>query len=1201
MPYDAFISYSHAADGKLAPAVQKGLQYLAKPWYRLRNLSVFRDKSNLSATPSLWASIETALSEARFFVLFASPESAVSPWVKKELEFWKNNKPLENLLIVQTSGEISWDSNTSDFDWSRTNAISDVLAGYFKDEPFYIDLAWANSEDDVSLRNPRFQTEVARLASPIHGRQLDEMVGEDLRQHKRTVRLVRIVVVALLMLLLVAVSGGYFAYMQKLQAERQTRQAFARELAMRSQTIARDEPELALQLARNAVQGTYTADQEVVPEAESVLYELLSSANVLGELQPPATVNSGWQWIWGAQFNSDGSRIGVVSQNGAGLWDAGLSLKGFTPEEALSLSFSKDGQQLAVAERSGNVRIFDATGNVTHSFRSHNARATTVSFLPDGERLVVTGCDKDGEYLKCEEGNAKIWRNDHHLVATLDSMHGWITAACVDALGQRVVTVTEDGKGMLWTTEGKLLKQFDAEANWVSSNCFSPDGQQFVTGGCPVYQRPYSIMRGVFHEKCMPKGAVWSLQGRRLASLSREGKTVNDAGYVTNSGRISVTYNDGTTELRDSMGRATQLLTENASVSASTADGASIITVNDSGNGGVWSHDGRRIGQFTAHPAYYIDASVDPSQPRVLTTSCDRNRQGSCWRGSIRLRGIQGPLLAILDGHNDGVRKAIFNDDGTQILTIDGKGDARIWNRNGTFVTKLTSKHGAIRDGFFHSKDNQITTLVCGGGKYISSCSNGALSSWTLGRSPKETLLLSNRNLISMEGHSADHYVISVGCSAESAQPCSFKDREAYLSDLATGKQYPLSTHGESVVWAGFGKDPERVVIVTCTTYKDYDCESSKVTERDFNGDIIAEIPDDAGAVRAMAYDAILNRLLVAGKTHSTLWDLDSGSLIREFETSSPWYSPVAAIDKESVLLSSEKGLELWTDNLTHRKTLSYPPSPGMGTLPPLFSPTGSRFVALGCQEPSSSAGQCRREGLWMWDSAGTFIAILQSPSKDLSLNISAFAFGPKGERLATGETSGRVQLWGKQGNLLTTLGTQQGSVISVEFSPDGGLLLTGSAGGEVRLWKLWGGPGEMLNEVNRRVTNDMGDDECRRYLHVDTCQDIDLPSTVETSVTPTKFVAEYFKSLEEKNASKATTMWEAEEQKINSLTQAINNADWYRLLRLTPLYESTEEAAVLAELVSKERGKDPHSWRIKVLLMSHYDSWRIVRIVPVS
>ena len=35
--YTAFISYSHAADGKLAPALQLALHRFARPWYRLRN------------------------------------------------------------------------------------------------------------------------------------------------------------------------------------------------------------------------------------------------------------------------------------------------------------------------------------------------------------------------------------------------------------------------------------------------------------------------------------------------------------------------------------------------------------------------------------------------------------------------------------------------------------------------------------------------------------------------------------------------------------------------------------------------------------------------------------------------------------------------------------------------------------------------------------------------------------------------------------------------------------------------------------------------------------------------------------------------------------------------------------------------------------------------------------------------------------
>jgi hypothetical protein len=52
--YDAFISYSHALDGTLAPALQTGLERFAEPWYRLRALRVFRDTTSLFANPGLW-------------------------------------------------------------------------------------------------------------------------------------------------------------------------------------------------------------------------------------------------------------------------------------------------------------------------------------------------------------------------------------------------------------------------------------------------------------------------------------------------------------------------------------------------------------------------------------------------------------------------------------------------------------------------------------------------------------------------------------------------------------------------------------------------------------------------------------------------------------------------------------------------------------------------------------------------------------------------------------------------------------------------------------------------------------------------------------------------------------------------------------------------------------------------------------------
>jgi hypothetical protein len=81
--YHGFISYGHAVDGRLAPALQRGLQRFAKPWYRSRALRIFRDETSLSVSAHLWTSICQALDASQFFILLASPEAAASPWIAR--------------------------------------------------------------------------------------------------------------------------------------------------------------------------------------------------------------------------------------------------------------------------------------------------------------------------------------------------------------------------------------------------------------------------------------------------------------------------------------------------------------------------------------------------------------------------------------------------------------------------------------------------------------------------------------------------------------------------------------------------------------------------------------------------------------------------------------------------------------------------------------------------------------------------------------------------------------------------------------------------------------------------------------------------------------------------------------------------------------------------------------------------------------
>ena len=164
--YSAFISYSHALDGRLAPALDDALERFAKPWFRRRALHVFRDETSLSANPGLWPSIEAALASSEFFILLASPEAAWSPWVNREVQYWCEHKPRDTLLIALTARTLVWDPDAGDFDWTRTTALPPALEHRLSDEPRHIDLTWARTEEHLSLRHTRFRDCVADLAAP---------------------------------------------------------------------------------------------------------------------------------------------------------------------------------------------------------------------------------------------------------------------------------------------------------------------------------------------------------------------------------------------------------------------------------------------------------------------------------------------------------------------------------------------------------------------------------------------------------------------------------------------------------------------------------------------------------------------------------------------------------------------------------------------------------------------------------------------------------------------------------------------------------------------------------------------------------------------------------------------------------------------------------------------------------------------------
>ena len=254
--FDAFISYSHQADDVLAPALHRALHDFARPRFKKRALHVFRDQTTLSANPELWTAIETALSQSRFLLLMASPASAASRWVRREVAWWMEHRSLHTMLVLVTDGELVWDEDGCEFDWVRTTCVPrEALGGRLTKEPLWVDLRWARTGETLTLRHGRFRQAVLDIAAPLHGRDKDELDGEDVRLFLRSQRVRRAVTAGLAVLTTAAVAASIVAYVQRDLALRQTLIVRLERLSIQADLLrARGEPaDASVMLAAEAL------------------------------------------------------------------------------------------------------------------------------------------------------------------------------------------------------------------------------------------------------------------------------------------------------------------------------------------------------------------------------------------------------------------------------------------------------------------------------------------------------------------------------------------------------------------------------------------------------------------------------------------------------------------------------------------------------------------------------------------------------------------------------------------------------------------------------------------------------------------------------------------------------------------------------------------------------------------------------------